>query len=45
MRPTELANQNGLARSGGKEVEELGLGLDPLAGFDMTTSGRFSGDH
>lgn len=41
MRPTELADKNGLAGSGGKEVKERGLGLDPLAGFDLTTIGRF----
>ena len=41
MRPAQLENQNGLARSGGKEVELPGLGLYPLAGFDLTTIGRF----
>ena len=41
MPAAELANQNGLAGSGGKEVKERGLGLNPLAGFDMTTIGRF----
>jgi len=39
MRPTQLANQYGLAGSGGKEVEQPGLGLDPLAGFQVTTEG------
>jgi hypothetical protein len=32
-----LENQNGLARSGGNEVKELGL--VPLAGFEVTTEG------
>jgi hypothetical protein len=45
MRTAQLAHQNGLAGSGGKEVKERGLGLVPLAGFDLTTIGRFSSDH
>ena len=40
MRPAQMANQNGLAGSGGKEVEEHGLGLVPLAGFEVTTEER-----
>jgi hypothetical protein len=41
VRTAQLENQNGLAGSGGKEVKERGLGLNPLAGFDLTTIGRF----
>jgi hypothetical protein len=41
MRPAKLENQNGLAGSGGKEVKQRGLGLNPLAGFELTTIGRF----
>ena len=37
MRTPQLANQNGLAGSGGKEVKKRGLGLNPLAGFEVTT--------
>jgi len=38
--PAQLANQNGLAGSGGKEVEEHGLELVPLTGFEVTTEER-----
>jgi hypothetical protein len=40
MRTAELAHQNGLAGSGVKEVKERGLGLYPLAGFEVTTEER-----
>jgi hypothetical protein len=33
----QLENQNGLAGSGGKETKHRGLGLNPLAGFEVTT--------
>ena len=39
MRTAQLENQNGLAGAGGKEVKERGLGLVPLAGFEVTTEG------
>src|SRR5262249_2844184 len=43
--PRSWRTRNGLAGSGGKEVEEPCPGPSPLAGFDMTTIGRFSSDH
>lgn len=30
---------------GTNEVKQLSLGRPPLAGFDPSTYGRFSGDH
>jgi hypothetical protein len=42
MRPTELANKNGLAGSGGKEVKQPYLGrFQLMAGFELTINGRF----
>jgi hypothetical protein len=36
-----LENQNGLARPGGKRLKQPCLGRSPLAGFAVTTNGRF----
>jgi len=41
MRPPELANKNGLARAAENGLKEPSPGLHPLAGFDLTTVGRF----
>jgi hypothetical protein len=37
MRPSELANKNGLARAGETGLEEPSPGQHPLAGFDVAT--------
>ena len=39
MRPSELEDENGLAESHSKGVEEHSLAPSPLAGFQLTTEG------
>jgi hypothetical protein len=41
MRAPELENKNGLARSGQTGLKEPSPGPNTLAGFDLTTVGRF----
>jgi hypothetical protein len=38
--PAQMASQKKLAESRGKEVKEHGLGLVPLAGFELTIEER-----
>jgi len=38
--PAQMASQKKLAESRGKEVKEHGLGIVPLAGFEVTTEER-----
>jgi hypothetical protein len=41
MRATKLEDKNGLAGPGETGLKEPRSGLHPLAGFDLTTIGRF----
>jgi len=45
MRSAELAYENRLASAGSRGVKQLSPRPHPLAGYALTTDGRFWGDH